>query len=510
MMLKQTVAARRRHLKTLADVWLSTGASQVTIVDAEGAVLIGWPTSAEILSPALQTPIKQRRSLFGHLQLAGVEQTPLNEQRLAVDAQTIAHFVHLDCDLDQMTQEVVDRQDELVALLELTQSTRHLLDLDELTDTVLRQLTGLFDCQRAFIVSNGELPTAQWPNASLDQGALLWWLKAVSERGGQLIVNRSSAETPLPKNVNNLLVMPLTIRGTISAAIGVVNKADGDFTYPDRKLLSAVSQQVAAQLENALLHADSIQQAKRKHEFELAQDVQMRLLPDHVPSIPYLDVAARTTPAREVGGDFFDYLPSDDGELRFTVGDVSGKGMPAAMLMGMTLTTLRSAASFLNEPSPEAILDHANTALYDDFTEVSMFATVFVGHYDSAFRTVTFANAGHSPVIFCPAAGSADMLEADGTALGILSWCLSKDHSFVLDDGDVLIVASDGFPEATNAVGEMFGYERLMQLVETVRKESAETILQTLCDAIKQFSGDTDQDDDETIMVLKGVSHVAA
>lgn len=245
-------------------------------------------------------------------------------------------------------------------------------------------------------------------------------------------------------------------------------------------------------------------QAKLKHEYDLARDVQSHLLPKQAPAAPGIEVAASSSPAREVGGDLFNYLPAEDNSLRFIVGDVSGKGMSAAMLMGMTHTTLRSAASFLENPSPAAILDHANTALYDDFTEVSMFATVFVGHFDSTKRMVTYANAGHSPVIYCPKGGAAKMLEADGTALGILSWCLSEDYYIPLTEGDVLVVASDGFPEAVNSAGEMFGYERLLALIEANVSESAENLLAILSDAIADFSRGAEQADDETLMILKG------
>ena len=503
-MLKQALSAQRKQLEALANVWLAGGATGYAIVDIDGRVAMQWPKGA--LAVTLRVPILRRRKTLGYLWLSGLDDA-LSQERLSAEAQLIAQFIQLDHDLCQLTQEVVTRQDELVAMLELTQSTRNQLDIEQLIPSVLQQVTRLFDCESAFLTI--ELPDAivkpfyQYPKPLITEDVMLGWLQTVHQDGREQVVNNSAN---LPKEVFNLLTAPLTIRGEAIAAIGLVNKRDGDFTYPNRKLLSAIAQQVAAQVENALLYAESIQQEKRKHEYALARDVQMHLLPNKAPLVPYVEVAASSRPAREVGGDFFDYLPSNDGELRFSVGDVSGKGMPAAMLMGMSHTTLSSAARFLADPSPAAILDHANKSLYDDFTEVSMFATVFVGHYDSSFRTITFANAGHSPVFYCPVDGEAVMLEADGTALGILTWCLSEDHSLVLGDGDLLVVASDGLPEAQNAVGEMFGYERLQRLIEHHRGESAENLLKQLLDAVKQFSGDTEQDDDETIMILKGVA----
>ncbi|MGB1250759.1 MAG: PP2C family protein-serine/threonine phosphatase [Candidatus Promineifilaceae bacterium] len=508
MLIKQTIVAQRRQLEALAEVWLSSGASSYAVADVEDCVLLYWPKSAEINpKPDIRTPIKRRRKVIGYLHLGGIRDD-LSERRLAAEAQLIAQLVALNHDIDQLTQEVVDRQDELVAMVELTQKTRNKLDIRQLTETVLQQATHLLGCDCAFVAADMpeafSQPVYQCLGKHIPHEILQSWLLNVQVNDQELIINRSSAEMLLPQGIDNVLVAPLMIRGSIEALIGLANKRDGDFTYPNRKLLSAVAQQVAAQFENALLHAEILKQTKRKAEYELAHDVQMHLLPTEAPKLPFLQIAAQSRPAREVGGDFYDYLPSEEGELYFSVGDVSGKGMPAAMLMGMSHATLSSAARFLEEPTPAAILDRANTALYDNFTEVSMFATVFVGQYDSAFRTLSYANAGHSPVIYCPANGKAIMLEADGTALGILPWCMSEDHNIALDEGDILVVASDGFPEARDPNGEMFGYERLMRMIEDNRTESAENLLTILADAIKKHSGDTEQDDDETIMVLKG------
>lgn len=507
MDITQTILTRRRLLEAFANAWLAAGATGYAIADVDGTELMSWPASAA--ADDLCVPIMRRRTLLGQLRLGGLSDG-LSADRLAAEAQTIAQFVMLDRDLEQMTQEVVERQDELVAMLELTQSTRNQLDLGQLSCSVLRQTLRLFGCEATFVAidlaGSFAAPFYQFPLPIAPEDALLGWLDAVRASGRELVINANSAENPLPTNINNLLVAPLTVRGNIAAAIGLVNKRNAGFSYPNRKLLTAVAQQVAAQFENALLHAESIQQAKRNHEIALARDVQMHLLPKVVPSFPHVEVAAHWRPANELCGDFFDYLPSDKDELRFTLGDVSGKGMPAALLMGMSHTTLRSAATFLDNPTPAAILDHANTALYDDFTKVSMFATVFVGQYDSTRRTITYANAGHSPVIYCPADGAAVMLEADGTALGILTWCLSEDHSLVLGAGDLLIVASDGFSEAENGAGEMFGYDRLLQTIEDNRGLSAEQLLTTLTTAVLRFSGQTEQGDDKTMLILKGLA----
>jgi len=175
------------------------------------------------------------------------------------------------------------------------------------------------------------------------------------------------------------------------------------------------------------------------------------------------------------------------------------------LVMSMTHTALRGMGSRSPQPTCAAIAAQVNEQLYDDLTEVGAFVTMFVGQYDNATRLLNFANAGHSPVIYCPQGGSARLLEADGTAVGVLPISLCADQSLRLRPGDLLIAATDGFSEAQNAAGEMFGYERLLQLSEAQARFPAQKILDALFAAVEAFSVGHPQDDDQTIVVLKGV-----
>ena len=152
----------------------------------------------------------------------------------------------------------------------------------------------------------------------------------------------------------------------------------------------------------------------------------------------------------QVGGDFYDFLHLDGRPFTFTVGDISGKGLPAALLMAMTRTVIRAKVHDAPTPTPEHVVGRSNKELYDDFTEVNMFATVFVGQYQPLNREMLYANAGHSPVIYCPAGGKARLLKADGTAVGILPTSLSENQRLIFRPGDVLVVATDGLNEAHN------------------------------------------------------------
>jgi sigma-B regulation protein RsbU (phosphoserine phosphatase) len=277
------------------------------------------------------------------------------------------------------------------------------------------------------------------------------------------------------------------------------------FSSPDLKMIRAIADQAGVQLENTQLYQESLSRARMQTEMELAQNVQLHLLPQSLPEVNGLDIFAGSLPALQVGGDFYDYVYRPGEPFTFTVGDITGKGMPAALLMTMARTVLRTKTRSLADISPANIVGSSNDDMYEDFTEVSMFATVFVGQYHHRDRTLYYANAGHSPVIYCPVGNMAYMLEADSAPMGVLDVSMCENHVIDLNPGDVLVVATDGFSEAQNKQGEMFGYDRLLRLVESLADQAAWVIGTGLYDSVSEFSAGHPQDDDQTLFVVKGV-----
>ena len=242
----------------------------------------------------------------------------------------------------------------------------------------------------------------------------------------------------------------------------------------------------------------------REAEMDLARRIQIQLLPERMPKVTGLDSWASSRPASRVGGDFYTAVEQSNEAFTFAVGDISGKGLPAAILMAMTRTILRSNTTTVNPVKPAGIIDISNRELYDDFSEVSMFATVFVGQYQPISRSLSYANAGHSPVVYLPAGGKAQLLLADSTPMGIEAKNEAVDKELVIQGGDVLVVASDGLNEARNGQNEMFGYNRLLRLIEDLADKPARQISADLFRAVDEFSAGRSQDDDQTVVVLKG------
>ena len=431
---------------------------------------------------------------------------------MAYNDDLLARLTEIDGEIEAMTVELIARQDQLVALYDLIQSTRGHLSTEDALCSLLQASTRLIPCRGAFAVLASPVgaPTlVQHPAPMLDDGLLLDLFRQVQDVGQEILCGegneRMEAAEPCINGVRSLLVIPIRIHDTVRAVLGLVDRKEGNFSAPDLKLARAIAAHAAAHIENVLLHQDNLRQAKLETELQMAAGIQARLLPQVMPVVAGLDIAGRSRPAQQVGGDFYD-LARRGGQLFVFAGDVSGKGMSAALLMSIAHTVINNAMRFMPAPTAKALMARINEDLYDDFTDVGMFATAFVGCFDPSSRAFTYANGGHSPVIYRPAGGSAHLLVADGTAVGVLPLSLCEEQCLLLEPDDLLVIATDGLCEAVDAGGHMFGYDRLLDLVDGLAAAPAALVVATLLDAVERFAVDCPQADDQTLVVLKGVA----
>lgn len=501
-MLQTILRTQTEQLQRLGQVWQRRGAAAFGLFVAD-ELAWQWPAAATTTRPTLTAP------LHGPVTL-GVTgcSSLLDQERLEADAQFLRHAAALETDLELMTGELIETQDQLLTLYDLTRSTRSYLDVPDTLQAVVQEVARLVKVESAFAIMQAP---PEWPHLLLchpdcmvDEAELLRHFQKMQNQGEEMLCQGDDAAAKLPPSIRNLLLVPVMVRGQILVGLGFINRQLGDFHSPDIKLVRAIAEQVGVQIENALLLHETLQQARLQTEMNLAREVQLQLLPQHPPHVAGLELFARSVPALQVGGDFYDFVCEPNGTLIFTVGDVSGKGVSSALVMAMIRTIMRSAGKFEANPSPQRLLDRANRDLYDDFTDLAMFATVFVGQYDARNHCLTYANAGHSPVIYCPAGGKACLLEADGTAVGILPDNLATNQQLRFGPGDLLVAATDGFSEAQDGQGQLFGYDRLLRLVEQQGHQSAAQVAETLFAAINQFASGHPQDDDQTLIVVKG------
>lgn len=492
------------ELNQLARSWLEQGATRIGVWRA-GRRLACWPPEGEAEGPYIAAVVGRRGST-DELRAYGVDGDAARA-RLNADAALLGRIVASDAELEAMTDDLLESQDQLVALYDLARSTKDLLSVDAVLASVTREAARLVRAEAAFaIVASTDPPCiVHHPVPKLTTEDVVELFSAARDDRQVLARTAASDDIRLPSGVQNIAVAPMEIRGELTAGLGLVNREGGPFASPDLKLIRTLADQAAARIENVLLHAEAVNRARVDAELSLAQRVQTRLLPTTTPNVRGLQAWAQSQPALQVGGDFFDLIPRSDGMFVFALGDVSGKGMPAALLMVMTRTVLRGMARFVPLLRSDAILTRANDDLYDDFTEVDMFATGFVAVYDPATRVLSYANAGHAPVIYCPSGGEPTMLTASGLPLGILPHSSFDVAQLTLGIGDVLVAATDGFNEALSPGGEMYGYDRFLAMVQELAVRPADEIGRGLFVAVEAYGQGRQQDDDQTLVVLKGV-----
>lgn len=506
-MLDLTLDTLKPHLAALASAWLARGAESFGMWEA-GRPLAEWPVHSSASSPHAPTVASIQGGEAAGLELRVT--VPDDATALAIlkgEAGLIAELVQLDDELDAVTTRLIETQDQLLALYDLTHGARNHPDVQGALAPLARQAARLLRVESAFaivVAPEGQPLLAQEPITSLSTEQALALFSQVRGEKKELLTSVELDEGARPGTAS-LFVMPIVIRDEVSAALGLLKKRGESFTSPEMKLARTIADQIGTQMENALLFQETLATARVQTEMELARRVQDRLLPQTVPQVRGLGVAARSRPALELGGDFYDFLSDEARPFTLAVGDVSGKGMSAALVMSMMHTSFRAMSALGRVRTPAESLTLTDEHLYDDLTEIGAFVTMFLGIYDATSQTLMFANAGHSPVVYCPHLGQACLLEADRPPIGILPAMIGEDGGVRLGPGDVLIIATDGFSEARDAAGEMFGYPRLQRLVESLAHFSAPEILDALFAAIEHFSAGHPQDDDQTAVVLKGV-----
>ena len=495
--------ALEHYLDQIAHFWLTSGASSFAVVSG-GTVLREW-RNGDYRQEAATHPVSAELDGNTCLQVSGMPEAWVGEQ-LKVDAILLSQLAQRDTDLESMTMDLVENQDQLLALYDMTRSTRLYLQASDTLQFMAQEAARLIHTQAAFAslqLPNQPLQILQSPAGFLTDDLLETLARQLNESAhSEILYGQTDLQLLLPKTVHTLYVRRFPVRAKASAMIGIINKLDGEFKSPDLKLAGAIADCTAAYLENALLAQENMQQMRLQTEMEIAHQVQAQLLSAVLPTIAGLDLAAEAQPARELGGDFYEFM-AEVKPFTFSLGDVSGKGAPAAMLMAVTRTALRTHARFFENSTPATILGRTNDDLYGDLTAASMFATVFVGQYRADTSELVYANAGHSPVMFCAKGQQAILLEADAPPLGVLDINLCQDYRLKMNPGDVLVVASDGLNESIAPGGEMFGIDRLLKAFTENAHLPAAELMARLLREVEVFSVVGERADDQTVLVVK-------
>lgn len=246
-------------------------------------------------------------------------------------------------------------------------------------------------------------------------------------------------------------------------------------------------------------HLSREERSKIENDLELSVKVQQALLPQTLPRIRNIDIAAYSQPARIVGGDYFDFLKFKDGSHAIIIADVMGKGMPASMLMASLQASLRIIVPESNEPSE--VVTRLNS-LFCHNIRLTNFVTVFLAKFNETTRTLSYANAGHNPPLLRKSDGTISPLQPTGAAIGLIEQTMFDQQSIPLNGGDRVLMYTDGVVESFDQRQVIFGQERLEEFLRFSEKKSAHQIIGDLKKSLQTFTGSTTPADDTTIIAI--------
>ena len=310
--------------------------------------------------------------------------------------------------------------------------------------------------------------------------------------------------------VRSELVVPLLLRDRLIGVLDLESSEPHAFTLEHERMLSTLGSYVAVALENARLYQEARQSEQRmRSELDTAREIQRQLLPTGAREVPGLDLAAGYVPARELGGDFYDFLPYGRGRLGFMVGDVSGKGTAAALYGSLAIGTVREiVVDHACEPAGMlALLNQRLVAARLDSRFIAMLFAV----YEASTRKLTLANAG-GPYPLLVRKGEVQAIRLEGVPLGLIPDTQYDETTIDLEPGDVVLFASDGILESENAAQEEFGPERLKEILSAISQwDSAQAITEQILAATDGHSGaGLAPHDDRTLVVLRVTNETAS
>lgn len=480
---------------------------------------------------ALIIPLKRRRDIIGALVVESpTEPRPFEDREISF-GQAMADQLSIALQNLALYEIEYNRREQSEILREVSFVVGSSLNLNEVLESILDQLKRVIKYDRAavhLIEGNKRhlIAGRGFPDSTKIIG-LTFPIKPDETDPGSIVIHDRkplvvddvweafpNLKLPLGKQVKSWLGIPLIAREQVIGLISIECLQSAAYTNEDAALGLAFGQQVAIALENARLHEIAV--SKIEHELAIAQEIQETLLPQVVPQVPGLQISGRILPARQVGGDFFHFFSVGDGhQLGVAVGDVSGKGIPAALYMAVAITAID--IQVRTDPPPGELMNRLNQALYYRLKENKMNIGLQVAIFEPLLPPageeggdeargvlMTAASGGMISPIGATERGCR-FLPVSGLPIGALPPPDQKyeDDMFLLDPFTTIIFTSDGIVEAQNEEGELFGFDRLEAAINEIASvRDAETVAEYVISAAQRFMGKTEQHDDMTVVVV--------
>jgi sigma-B regulation protein RsbU (phosphoserine phosphatase) len=417
--------------------------------------------------------------------------------------------------LEDENQRLKRAVDELTVINDLARAIGASLSSQEIMNTIIRRSLRAVNAEQGVITLVHDQPSeptktlvrtmsdsTEHEAFHLDQ-SLLGWMQ----------INKKPLSMKDPHNdprfrglrldpsIRSLLCVPMLVKSELKGVLTVTNKKDADeFTQEDQRLLAIIAGQSAQIVETARLYEEEKALGRVREEIRLASEIQLGLLPKSNPEVQHYQIAGFSMPAQVVGGDYFDFIRIDENRLAICLGDVSGKGLPAALLMSNLQATIRG-QTILGQP-PRECMKRSNRLMYES-TDPHKFATLFYGIMDTGTHSLTYSNAGHDLPFFFSEGKDPIRLESGGLILSVMEDFAYEEAIVQFNPGDLLVIFSDGITDATNEYEEQFGEDRLLEVLKGSRDLQSQELIEKLTAYVNEFAGGRPQMDDMTAVVLK-------
>ena len=419
--------------------------------------------------------------------------------------------------------------DKLRMLLDITKKISRSLDVDEVLELVMDTLGSLlpYDAAGIYMIEckgrgdgtcdTGELGSLRGFSTTSVRGYDINELSDLHLKVGEgLLGYAAQTGEPLivpdvsldPRYVNarretcSEMVAPIISNDEVIGAFDLESDRKNAYTADDLEILLLLASQVAIIIEKAMLYEQSVEKKRLQAQLEVARHVQLELLPERDPVLEGFDISAYNFSTEEVSGDYYDFVSLYEDHLGIVIADVSGKGVPAALLMAFLRASLRAAIQI--GYAPNISMSKVNHLLWESI-ENNQYVTAFYGALDATNRTLAYANAGHNPPLLMDAEGQARFIERGGLPLGMFRDTRYYEYYLPIQPGQIILLYTDGITEATNEYGGEYGRERLELKVREGRELTARKLIDFLYADVLEWTNGRGASDDVTFVVIKSL-----
>ena len=428
----------------------------------------------------------------------------LREYRKELE-ETYNSLVQKSTQLEYSNQILERRVENLSNLNSLSRAVLSVLDLDNIINIILDAYFVLTGAKRISLYlweAEGLINKKTKGECNFKENLLFSEeeIKEFTKKDYQEMYEKLSKKFILADN-EVIVISPLVVKEKQLGVIYVIEDKNKLIDL-DEETISALVIQVSIAINNAQIYSELIVKERMSNELDVASRIQKKILPADVDEIFGLEIAQYFEPAKEIGGDYYDYTILDDNVFSITIADVSGKGVPAAFLMALGRSVLRT-LTLTGDFAPNENLNELNKIIYSDITE-DMFITMIHSKYNKENKTLYYSNAGHNPlVVYRASTDSIELHTVKGVAIGFLEEYKYRQGEIQLNKGDIVIFYTDGITEAENSNKEMFGLERLKEVIYNNKNKSPKELRKVILESINRFRKDYEQTDDLTFVILK-------